>query len=337
MERAVELADFMRREVLRTVLRVRPLRPVFTSFRHRVAVASVLAALSAAAFALFFPLVSLWLGAAVLGVPHVLSGLRHTVLRRGVAPFSLGCVALSLGVGLLQLAGAGLWTWHAFTLLMLGAVAGEVVAARLSRGHTALLLLLLLGLARLALRFPGTTLVLISHLHALSSVAFFAVAAHRRQVRVGPMLLVLAACCGAALSGALDAFLPSAPLSPGSAVDAIWQEVRGTLLTDSRASELVLRRVLFLYAFGQSLHYAVWLRLMPEVDRPSPVPQSFRRALELLRRDLGPWVVPALLLCLAATVAMLAGGFAARHTYFTLVSFHMGLEAAALTRLLLVR
>jgi hypothetical protein len=42
------------------------------------------------------------------------------------------------------------------------------------------------------------------------------------------------------------------------------------------AGAAVFHRALFLYAFGQSLHFAVWLRLLPDVDRPSPTPKLNR-------------------------------------------------------------
>jgi hypothetical protein len=77
----------------------------------------------------------------------------------------------------------------------------------------------------------------------------------------------------------------------------------------------------------------VWLRLMPELDRHSPVPQSFRQALARLRRDFGRWTVPALVLCAIGGMAMLLGGRPARDVYFVLVYFHIGLEAAGWLRL----
>jgi hypothetical protein len=87
-----------------------------------------------------------------------------------------------------------------------------------------------------------------------------------------------------------------------------------------------------LYAFGQSLHYMVWLRLMPEIDRGTPTPSSFRRAFQSLKQDFGSWTLPVLGLCAVSCTAMLFGGQPAREAYFALAYFHIGLEGAGLTR-----
>jgi hypothetical protein len=98
------------------------------------------------------------------------------------------------------------------------------------------------------------------------------------------------------------------------------------------ASVVVLRRAIFIYVFGQQLHFTTWLRLVPEADRPSPLPHSFARAVAALRTDLRSWAGPALAAAALGVVALLAGGALARETYFALTYFHVGLEAAALTR-----
>jgi len=94
----------------------------------------------------------------------------------------------------------------------------------------------------------------------------------------------------------------------------------------------VFHRGLFLYAFGQSLHFAVWLRLMPEVDRPARVPKPLRRALAEFRMDFGRWAWPLLAVAAVSVVLLFAGGGPAREAYFALTYFHVGLEAAALAR-----
>ncbi len=98
------------------------------------------------------------------------------------------------------------------------------------------------------------------------------------------------------------------------------------------AGAMALRRALFLYAFGQALHFAIWLRLVPEVERAAPLPHPFRRALALFEADFGRWARPLLVACVLATPLLLLGGGAAREAYFALGYFHVGLEAAALAR-----
>jgi hypothetical protein len=74
------------------------------------------------------------------------------------------------------------------------------------------------------------------------------------------------------------------------------------------------------------------LRLVPELERPSKVPPSFRRALALFEADFGRWARPLLVVCVASLPLILFGGGVAREAYFALTYFHVGLEAAALAR-----
>lgn len=117
---------------------------------------------------------------------------------------------------------------------------------------------------------------------------------------------------------------------PQSARDSLLSEIYG--LAPS-LSGVQLKRLVFIYAFGQSLHYAIWVRLLAEVDRPSSVPKPFRVQLQLLRQDFGRALYPVAALCVAAAFVLGFGGSAARETYFALGFFHFALEGAALTRL----
>jgi len=79
----------------------------------------------------------------------------------------------------------------------------------------------------------------------------------------------------AALIGALDGLFAHAAWAQSLGPDAIVRLV-GDVAGSSNPK--LLPRSLFLYAFSQSVHYGVWLRLIPELDWPSPVPQGWRQA-----------------------------------------------------------
>ena len=86
-----------------------------------------------------------------------------------------------------------------------------------------------------------------------------------------------------------------------------------------------------LYAFGQSAHYLIWLRLMPEDDRPSPTPRSFTQSLRALHADVGG---PLLWLALLGAIALVFWAFShgignARDRYIDLAFFHGYLELVA--------
>jgi hypothetical protein len=90
-------------------------------------------------------------------------------------------------------------------------------------------------------------------------------------------------------------------------------------------------RVVLLFAFAQAVHYATWLRLIPEQDRDRKTPRTFVASLRALRADLGTFLLGAfLLLGLGIAVWALFDLAAARVGYFRLALFHGYLELSAL-------
>lgn len=330
MPELLGLLDGARRAVLRRVLRLRPLRHVFIDRGRRVAAGGALASASAAGLALLAPVLSLWAGAAILGVPHVVSGVRFVAIRSPLTRLARGCVLLAAALGVLAI--AGVEASRTLTGLFAAAMLAEVVAARPAPLRGALLLLSIAAFFALGCAAPILFFVGLTHAHALSSIAYFALRARARAVPAWPLLSLSGLFCLAVAAGAFDALLAAAPWAPGALAQVRAVESAAAALPD--ASAAAVRRALCLYAFGQALHYTLWLRLLPEVERDRPVPHSFRRAHFYLRQDLGPWLLPALLLCALAAPLLLAGGAQAREAYFALIYFHIGLEAAGLVRLL---
>jgi hypothetical protein len=76
---------------------------------------------------------------------------------------------------------------------------------------------------------------------------------------------------------------------------------------------------------------------LPDVERASPTPKPFRRALRDLTADFGRLTIPLLALTAVAIVLLLVAGGRARETYFALSYFHVGLEGAALAQLVFGR
>src|SRR5204863_386452 len=87
-----------------------------------------------------------------------------------------------------------------------------------------------------------------------------------------------------------DGVMATTWLAPRGAGPSIIAEALGSSFRGSPrvlgASSALFHRALFLYAFGQSLHFAAWLRLVPELDRSTPVPKPLRRALAELAAEL---------------------------------------------------
>jgi hypothetical protein len=311
------------------MLRVPGARDIFVCRERRIPVAEALCVAMATFTSLFFPVVSLWVGASLLGLPHVLSGIRHVAVQRSLHPLTKACTAVSIAVGALTLmhltSGA-----PAFVVLFALSMGVEVLASRARAVPKAFWLATVALGAGAALRWPYFFFIAVTHLHALTSMGFFSTAGRRRSIRVWPLWALSLAVTGATLVGALDPLFAQTSWAHSLGPDEVVS-ILGYVAGSS--SPALLARSLFLYAFSQSLHYMVWLRLMPELDRHSPVPQSFRQALVQLRRDFGRWTIPALALCAIGGMAMLLGGRSARDVYFVLVYFHIGLEAAAWLRL----
>ena len=327
----VQLSDTARRTFYGFVARSDTLRPLLLDRRARLTLLAVSGASCSLILALRFPLLSLWFGAVILGVPHIVGGVRHAAIHRELSKGTWASVFAVFAVSVFQLSTATpltAWTWGVLVLAMCGAVASELIFARRGRW----LLLPLVALAVVISRKPLTTLMVLTHLHAYGSVIFFVLAARAKKQPWLPFSLLVLAITAAAGGGAMDALMPDAPFVPEAARDSLLSEIYG--LSPS-SSGVVLKRIVFLYAFGQSLHYVIWVRLMPELDRTTPVHKPFAVQLQLLRRDFGRAAMAVVAVCGGAAVLMLAGGGAAREAYFALGFFHFTLEAAALTRLAL--
>ena len=92
-------------------------------------------------------------------------------------------------------------------------------------------------------------------------------------------------------------------------------------------------RLVLLFTFAQSVHYVIWLRLIPEDDRERPTPRSFRASWRALIAELGPLVWLALALALVIVSWALVDLAAARAGYLRLAHFHAFLEFAVLASL----
>ena len=88
------------------------------------------------------------------------------------------------------------------------------------------------------------------------------------------------------------------------------------------------------FAFAQSFHYAIWLRLIPELDRVRPAPRPFRASVAALRAELGNgWLLAFIVVALVIVGWALFQIGAARDGYMKLAVFHGHLELGALALL----
>ncbi|MFO0598450.1 MAG: hypothetical protein U0228_24305 [Myxococcaceae bacterium] len=321
---ALTLADEARREVLRVTMRARWLRPVLLDRSRRLHLVTACSGVATLALALWQPVGALFISTALLGVPHLVATLRHTAVVRPASRVSTGLALLVLGLSGLTLAGLGVrGQLEAVLALTFLGPAWE------ARGRP-MLLLAIVGGAALALQAPLIAVAVVAQGHALSSLLFAGVAARERHLRFWWPAIGFIVLSVLAVAGVLDPLLNDRPWVPPGAFESILSEVQSSA---GGAGGHWLQRAVFIYALGQGLHLAVWLRVMPELDRPTPNPSPFRQQWSRLRADLGPALWPAVLGAVIVAPLLLVDGGVGRTAYFALSFFHVGFEASALMRL----
>lgn len=272
------------------------------------------------------PLWLLALGPILLGVPHLLADVRYLVVRQGLHrrvafwPLVAAPLALTLAIPHATSAFAG--------------VAGASLLARGSHSRRLVVLVSAIALALLAAAGGRTADVILAHTHNVVALAlWWAWSPRRGGVRWIPLALCAVA-TALLLGGAFDGVVQLHGVAPRSGF-ALETMVRA--LSPIGAGPWGVRAVLF-FAFAQSVHYAVWLRLIPEEDRPRPGMRSFASSVQALQRDVG---MAAVIACAAAVVGLGAWAcidlHAARGAYPRVALFHGPLEFAVAAILFIER
>jgi hypothetical protein len=312
-------ADRLRRAALTAAS---PLARALLVDRER-RVAFVGTALIAVAFlaSTTFPIWMIALGPLVWGVPHILADIRYLIARQGyhrrpsvLLAIAGGAAATAAGYGVRGgLASAGLVLVFSRGTYARRAIGFAVVAA-------------LFALAQWA--GPISDLAF-AHLHNFVAVGlWWAWRPRSTKLHFLPLLAFFAG-AAALLYGAAEPLLRltgglSAPISGLS-----LQQLKYSL-SPSPTGALAVRLVL-LYGFGQAVHYIVWLRLIPEDDRPSPTPRSYGQSYRVLGRDVGAitlWLTAAGVAVFAVWALFTSAG-AARNAYLSVAFFHGDLELVA--------
>ena len=321
VERALAPFDALRRWLFQLV-GARFNRALVVPRERRVALFGVLLGLTALALTATVPIWMIALGPLILGVPHVVADVRYLLVRPGyhrrvwlvLAVFAAMCSSMwGLGVrgGVISMAVALLF-------------------AKCSHARRAVGLLAVAALYAVCHRAGWLADALMVHLHNFIGIFLWWLWRRRLGKAHWAPMAVFAAGTLLILSGQLDAMVLALGGMTAPATHLTFAELDATI-AGFAPSQYGLRLVL-LYAFAQSVHYTVWLRLVPEEDRPSPTPRSFTRTYRALLQDMGGWV----LLAAAVSTAVFAGwaffnAARARNTYLEIAFFHVYLELVALT------
>ena len=301
-------------------------KPLVRDRELRVAVVGTLSVLIALLLTALAPLALLALGPIALGVPHAAADVRYLVTRPGLHRRPLFWVLVM--VPLVALVVSFDVRWGAV------AVMGGALASQASLSRRVLLASVGAALLALAWSHSYTVALFAAHLHNLVAMGFWLA---WRRARRGRLYLVpvFATAAGAALimAGALE---PVAAWTGG--LSGYVGDVDLGFHLSSLApgvEEPWGTRLVLLFAFAQSVHYAIWLRLVPEEDRERETPRTFAASLRAFRQDSGAWVVAAaFVLCAIVAVWAIFDLYGARMGYLRGVLFHGWMELGIVMLLL---
>ena len=349
--------DFLRARFLRVTLSPPLLRALFINRAHRLFALYLGFIAIALAAACLLPLWQLLLGPMAYGVAHLFTSVRYfhhatasdaqrgdPRLRRSVFGFLASASLLYALYRAARTAGwapgipAGLSEWQgsAFedALFIVLIFAGASRLYRKSAARTLLGAALLAPVVALLWADPLATAGLLILVHNLVAFVYWILLAGPRQDRrfawaaLGVFLLINAAIFGGALDPLLslfaaDAILPFAGLSTSSL---------GRMILPWSGDPSVWLHATVAFAFGQSTHYYVWLKAIPDQAHTHPVPTSFKQSYRLLGEDFGRRAATALVLfvVLSALLWVFLAMPDARSVYFLAAGFHGFLEIAGL-------
>lgn len=283
---------------------------------------------------LLFPLWLAALSPLVWGSAHVLASLRFSseflapgngwTSARTPRPFTI-LLAASFVAGLGRMVGPEVWPAGG-ELFLLGVVAFSVLAlaGRSSRRAVpAGLLLAVLGIS--FWQAPWVTLAVLTfgH-HVVAFVVWFRSSSSASERRVVLLSLGLFAVFHVFLfAGAWDGFADFSFVTlslPGN----VWDFSSLAALTGHEWRGLRVYHFAVAFVFGQSLHYVIWLKLIPEARLIQSVPRTFRQSYHDWFRQVG-FLPLALALAgpvILAVIACFAGLATAQLTYVALAAFH---------------
>ncbi len=348
--------DHLRARLLRFFLQSRLLRDLFRSRPRRLFVLFVLFECVALALTAVIPLWQLLLGPLLFGFAHLVSSLRYFHVGLS-APRQVADRALQGRAFRTLAVASGLYTlWR---IARSRTLSGDV-AARLSEFEGAWLLdgafvlFVLIAGARLYGKRPGRiglgllvaapllwgfataprlTIGVLALAHNFVGFLYWIALATRpreRQVAVAA-LVVFTAISAALFAGVLTPVTTAFGSWADPGVGGVSARSIGRLVAPGLGSDWWMPATAA-FAFGQSTHYFVWLKAIPDQAHTAEVPASFQHGLRLLRADFGA-VATRIILGVAVgggLVWLFIGFETARVLYFALAGFHGYLELAGL-------
>jgi hypothetical protein len=331
VERAVAPLDVLRGACLNLFARSPAVSSVLFRRDRRLALLLTLHGTAAFLLALYAPGFLFMLVPIALGAAHVASDVRYLVLRRAL-PLAWKRASLAACAVLIALRVAEEWRFLSRTVeLETALVIAWVVAAILasSRRPRALRAWVALGATAVvgcaALANPSQARLVFLHLHNLIAVLAWAFLSPRR---LRPQLLAVLAMLGAA--GLLaSGVLHSIPLAQRPLFGLHILQIADWLAPGLRADHGI--GLATAYLFLQSVHYTIWLQLIPQEEMCAQGTLTFRMSARSALKDFGTVGSAAVLASiLLVVVGALFHLHRTRNLYLSFASFHGYLELAML-------
>jgi len=332
----IDVADAARRQFWRVSAKTTLGRLCIEDRATRLAVIAISSMGVSLALAVIAPMWLFLLAPIFLGLPHVVGDVRYLIVRPP-APVSRAFL-FALALPFVAQTGLRIWTMLGGERMAFGEVALGVAAVALALlfapgawWRRALVALCIAPVAWWALNKPSLAGLALAHLHNFIAVAFWMFLASRalpvfKTAAVGMFFL---ACCALIMLGFFDAAtarcMGFAEPVPMFSIES-WTRVLAPGLSHTLALRLVQT-----YIFAQSVHYLVWLRLVPQQLNEVAAPTTFRQDVRSLRQDFG-WIGLAVIVVstLAIPAYALVDAPRANTMYLSLVIFHGWFELACI-------
>lgn len=340
--------DQARASLLRFCLRSPLLRRIFINRALRLLALFGLFQLVAVLMCSIVPVWQLVLGPLLYGYAHLVSSVRyvhhgvsadppsHALDRRWLPLAALVGIYGIYRMLRLDITGAPASEWTDIGviegLFVAMAAAAVAWAARMSRDRLPAALLIVVPLCILLWTAPRITVATLAFGHNFVGFLYWLrMATNRREYRVALACLALFSLL--TIGVATGVLLPLRELvgvDLESGTGGVSLAAIGRMMSpDSSASPKAIASA---FALGQSTHYFVWLKALPDQVHDHVVPTTYRQSVRLLERDfgasLGRWLVLGVIGGLG--LWLLLGLEAGRAVYFALAGFHGLLELAGL-------
>lgn len=316
--RALSPLDRVRRAILKSL--GRPGVVVLRRRELRVGLGGLAIIFFAMAGTLLAPFWLLTLGPIVLGTAHLVADFRYMVIRPGLHLRKSLCLAAGIP---LALAGMGFFSVTSGLI----SCAAAAVMSQGSQGRKVAAIALIAPLVVASAMVGPVSGLIVAHLHNFIALIVWWKWRPRTDWLSSALFPVFVLCVACFVVGAPESWALGMTAQPAGMGAAFHLDFLAPGVPEPWGIRLVL-----LFAFAQSVHYGVWLRLIPDDDRVQPTPRTFRASARALRADFGtPLLFGACVLALGIALWAAADLAAARDGYFRMALFHGYLELTAIT------